>query len=76
MVVVVSISGWDGSRVLGAFSNKESALNCLKERNIECNSKNIVFDFVQLDKISMMMSVNPDVDQPLTRTHVYDDKMS
>ena len=74
-MVIVSITGWDGTRVLGAFSDKETALTCLEKSSIKCDH-NLIFDFVELNKISMVMNITPDLEEPISRKHIYDDKIS
>tara|TARA_A100001011_G_scaffold397557_1_gene498945 strand:- start:7273 stop:7509 length:237 start_codon:yes stop_codon:yes gene_type:complete len=71
-MVIVSITEWDGTRVLGAFDNEEVARLCLEKSKIKCDS-NITFDIIESNKISIAHKVGIDVNKPLTRKHVYED---
>jgi hypothetical protein len=69
-MVVVCETGWDGHRILGVFVNEDAAIKALTSANISCDEK-ISFDFVEVNKVSHTMSLNPCVNSPIKRTHIY-----
>jgi hypothetical protein len=69
-MVVVCETGWDGYRVLGVFANEDVAIKALTHANISCDEK-ISFDFVEVNKVSHTMSLDPYTNSPIKRTHIY-----
>tara|TARA_B100001094_G_scaffold331957_1_gene402085 strand:- start:3863 stop:4129 length:267 start_codon:yes stop_codon:yes gene_type:complete len=79
--VILTIKGWDGSRILGVFDSMEAAnavkINFLKEKNIQKNdyreSEEFIFDVVEINKVSKSCTLyaSSDSDQ-IIRNHVYD----
>ena len=50
-MVVVSISAWDGYRILGVFQSKEKAEKAVEELKIS-NVGTVSYDIVEVGKIS------------------------
>ena len=72
-MIVMCITGWDGQRVLGIFTDEETALKELESVGIPYDEK-ISLDFVEIDKISNTLSIEPSINLPIKRIHIYDDE--
>lgn len=51
VAVVVSHRGWDGTRILGVFSDKDTALAATKDFKLAENEE-LLFDFLKMNLIS------------------------
>ena len=71
-MIVVCETGWDGHRILGVFANEDAAIKALTQAKIPCNEK-ISFDFVEVNRVSHTMSLDPCINSPIKRTHIYDE---
>ena len=76
MVVIASISGWDGVRILGAFETKDVALKVCKDAGFDISSDAFHIDIVEKNKISMCTQLIVDSSRQTGRyvkLHLYDD---
>ena len=74
-MIVMCITGWDGQRVLGVFTDEALALKALESARIPCDEK-ISLDFVEVGKVSNTLSIEPVAGVPVKRTHIYDDEFA
>ena len=72
MMIVMSVTGWDGHRVLGVFTTEKEALKALEDSSIPYNEK-VTLDFVEINKIACTMSLGSCLTSPIKRTHIYDE---
>ena len=75
-MVVASISGWDGVRIIGAFETKELALKMCAEYGLDITSDSFHIDIVQKNKISTYTQLVVDSSNQTGRyvkLHVYDE---
>tara|TARA_B100000579_G_scaffold100127_1_gene79649 strand:- start:28 stop:339 length:312 start_codon:yes stop_codon:yes gene_type:complete len=76
MVVIASISGWDGVRILGAFETKDIALKICKEAGFDVSGDSFHIDIVEKNKISMCTQLIVDGSRRTGRfvkLHIYDE---
>jgi hypothetical protein len=68
-LVVVTIKGWDGSRVLGAFDDLDSAKKNVGSylTGLDYRDEEVAFDFVCFNTISSSMRVEFNCDQDLNK---------
>lgn len=81
--VILTIKGWDGSRILGVFDSMEAAKsvkeNFLEEKTEQKSDyrqlEEFIFDVVEINKVSKscQLYASSDSDQ-IIRTHIYDNK--
>ena len=75
-MVIASVSGWDGVRIVGAFSSKELAVKLCKDAGIETDSDSFYIDVVEIDKVSRnyQLVVDPSNDiKGFVKVHIYDE---
>ena len=51
-MVIASVSGWDGVRILGAFESEELAYKLCSEAGFDITHENFNIDIVQMNKVS------------------------
>ena len=78
MLIVVSVSDWDGHRILGVFSSEKKALEHIEKAGFKIENDNLYFDIVKKNMISSCQEIkcSPDVNgfrpSSLTRKHLYE----
>ena len=78
-MVVASVKGWDGTRVLGVFNNEETALKLCEVAGFDVNGEDFYLDFVEMNKISEYQTLLMDTELPsrnFKRIHVYDEPIN
>ncbi len=78
MLIIVSVSDWDGHRILGVFSSEKKALEHVVKAGFKIENDNLYFDIVKKNRVSKCQEIicSPDVtgQRPtsLTRKHLYE----
>lgn len=68
--VVVTIKGWDGSRIIGAFANLDCAKTAIKSyyentHDTGTFKEEVIIDFLKLNRISKVMTIQFERDSEL-----------
>jgi hypothetical protein len=70
-MVVVSISAWDGYRILGVFQSEEKAKKAVEELKIS-NVDRVSYDIVEVGKISYSQEIKGNSEKSTIRKHIYE----
>jgi hypothetical protein len=74
MVVIASVRGWDGSRILGAFESEEEAFRLCRDAGFDVDGDDFYIDVVEINKVSSSQNLVLDTDattRNFKRIHVY-----
>jgi len=75
-VVVVSVSGWDGSRILGVFKSEKEALELCENAGFDTSHETFHLDIVEVNQISTHTELVIDGSKKaggLVKVHVYNE---
>ena len=70
-MVVVSISAWDGYRILGVFQSEDSAKKAVKEAKI-LSLDRVSYDIVEVGKISYSQEIKGSSEKSAIRKYIYE----
>lgn len=70
IAVVVSHRGWDGTRLLGVFSNKSNAMAATKDFKLAENEE-LIFDFMKFNQVSSSCGSTHSGKKIVERHHTY-----
>ena len=73
-MVVASIKGWDGTRVLGVFDSEENAMRVCEAAGFDVVGEDFYLDFVEVNKVSQCQTLLMDTElatKNFKRIHVY-----
>ena len=68
--VVVSHRGWDGTRIIGVFSSKPTALEATKNFKLAENEE-LIFDYLEVNRLSRSSGATHSGSSIIERHHVY-----
>lgn len=68
--IVVSHRGWDGSRILGVFTDKTSAIEATKDFKLAENEE-LIFDYLKVNHVSSSCGSTHSGKKIIERHHVY-----
>ena len=68
--IVVSHRGWDGTRILGVFSSKATAVESTKDFNLAENEE-LIFDFMKFNRVSASCGSTHSGKKIVERHHTY-----
>lgn len=68
--IVVSHRGWDGTRIIGVFSNKASAIEATKNFKLAENEE-LIFDYLEINRLSKSAGTIHSGSSIIERHHVY-----
>ena len=79
MLVVASLSDWDGHRIIGVFESEDAARKEIKNCGISLSSSSLSFDIVKKNQISLFQHIiygDQDLESlssATVRKHVYEE---
>lgn len=68
--IVVSHRGWDGTRIIGVFSDRPTAIEATKNFKLSENEE-LVFDYLEVNRLSKSAGTTHSGSSIIERHHVY-----
>ena len=79
MLVIASIRGWDGTRILGAFESEDKAMSLCRDAGFDVDGDEFYIDIVEINQVSDSQNLVLDPDttsRNFKRIHVYSGVLS
>lgn len=74
--IIVSHMGWDGTRIIGLFADRESAHKAVSGFKLNSDRESLIFDVVKIGRLSKScVTAQTGKQRVIERHHIYEDPL-